>query len=112
MSEITRIIKMSSSISVYLLLGLTLFTFGMVVCKIQVIDDTQYFRIYYNDVLIIYHNIESFPVMEVGVGNFEASDHLGNWKINDTVSNKIALDLYELGKANSNLLFVNRHKLL
>ena len=53
--------------------------------------------------LIISHNVQDpelgwYPVMEVGVGEFEASEHLGNWQINDTINQKLALDLYNLGK--------------
>ena len=86
------------------LLCLTSLFFQNVFCKIEIIDDTgKSFKIYYNDVLIISHNVKDpelglYPVMEVGVGEFEASDHLGNWQINDTVNQKLALDLYNLGK--------------
>ena len=86
------------------LLCLTTLIFQSVNCKIEIIDDTgKSFKISYNDVLIISHNVHEpelglYPVMEVGVGEFEASDHLGNWQINDTVNQKLALDLYTLGK--------------
>ena len=72
--------------------------------KLEIIEDTgKSFKIAYDDVVIIDHNVndpenEFFPVMEIGIGSFDASEHLGNWEINDTVFQKMALDLYELGK--------------
>ena len=92
-------------------LCLTTLIFQNVNCKIEIIDDTgKSFKISYNDVLIISHNVEDpelglYPVMEVGVGEFEASDHLGSWKINDTINQKLALDLYKLGKQQNHTFY-------
>ena len=86
--------------------------------KLEIIEDTgKSFKIAYEDVVIIDHNVkdpdnEFFPVMEIGIGSFDASEHLGNWKINDTVFQKMALDLYELGKNYKPLYpycFINRY---
>ena len=80
--------------------------------KLEIIEDTgKSFRIAYDDVVIIHHNVkdpddEFFPVMQIGIGSFDASEHLGNWKINDTVSQIMALDLYELGKNYKLLAFI------
>ena len=89
-------------ICIFLALSNTIST--TVESKLEVIEDTgKSFKIAYNDVVIIDHNVkdpdvEFFPVMEIGIGSFYASEHLGNWKINDTVFQMMALDLYELGK--------------
>ena len=96
--------KMSLFLWIYVLLALSNTISKTVESKLEIIEDTgKSFKIAYDDVVIIDHNVndpdnEFFPVMEIGIGSFDASEHLGNWKINDTVFQMMALDLYELGK--------------
>ena len=96
--------KMSLFLWIYIFLALSNTISRTVESKLEIIEDTgKSFKIAYEDVVIIDHNVkdpdnEFFPVMEIGIGSFDASEHLGNWKINDTVLKKMALDLYELGK--------------
>ena len=95
---------MSLFLWIYIFLALSNTISRTVESKLEIIENTvKSFKIAYEDVVIIDHNVkdpdnEFFPVMEIGIGSFDASEHLGNWKINDTVLKKTALDLYELGK--------------
>ena len=74
-------------------------------CDITIIEDTgNSLKVAFNDVLIICHNCgdsqdELVPLMKVGIGSFEGSEHIGNWILNDTEDSSIDLDLYSYGKS-------------
>lgn len=91
---------MATKSNTYIFLVFAIFSIETALCNIEIVDNAEEgsFRIYYNDVLVIYHHAESFPAIEVGVGTFEAHDHFGNWRVNDTCRRKAALDLYQFGK--------------
>ena len=93
---------MDKSIS-YFALMLLMFTTSK--CDISIIEDTgKSLKVAYNNVVIICHNCgdELVPLMKVGVGTFAASEHIGNWIVNDTEISSIGLDLYTYGQSISN----------
>ena len=69
--------------------------------EISIIEATDAsFKVAYNDVLIINHHTadELTPLMSVGIGSFDGSEHIGNWILNDTEVSNIGLNLYTYGK--------------
>ena len=89
--------------ALFLLLLMLCFRYSK--CDIAIIEDTgNSLKVAYNDVLIICHNCgdsqdELVPLIKVGMGNFEGSEHIGNWILNDTENSSIDLDLYSYGKS-------------
>ena len=88
---------------IFLLLLMLCFRYSN--CDITIIEDTgKSLKVAFNDVLIICHNCgdsqdELVPLMKVGIGSFEGSEHIGNWILNDTEDSSIDLDLYAYGKS-------------
>ena len=69
--------------------------------EISIIEATDAsFKVAYNDILIINHHTadELPPLMSVGIGSFDGSEHIGNWILNDTEVSNIGLNLYTYGK--------------
>jgi len=55
------------------------------------------FNIFYGGIEIASHS-NTFPMMAVGRGVFEAEEHLGNFELSDSMTEKFELQEWEISK--------------
>ena len=69
--------------------------------QILVTDSGNGFTISFNGLDLLEHDQSGEPLFSLGKGEFEAVYDLGNYDINDTVTEKYALDQYDFGENNT-----------
>ena len=66
--------------------------------QILVTDSGSGFTVSFNGLDLLKHDQMGQPLFSLGKGTFEAIYDLGNYDVNDTVTEKIDLDEYDFGK--------------
>ena len=66
-------------------------------CQIQITDNGSGFTVSFNGLDLLLHDQVDKPLFSVGKGVFEAVYDMGNYDVNDTVTEKYALDEYDFG---------------
>ena len=70
---------------------------------LEVTEDDQGFSVVFHDVLLLRHSIDH-PLFSLGLGQFDTQENVGNWAINDTLTNRIELDQWEFSECELRIL--------
>ena len=68
--------------------------------NVEIVERKDGFNIFYGGVEIASHS-NTFPMMAVGRGVFEAEEHLGNFELSDSMTEKFELQEWEISKQSS-----------